>query len=84
MTEEIRNNRIPTLTYLENNFWTMRASYGWAATIIDFIVDRWGFGHVLRLQGSQHYPNVNFQELFNMSRGEFERQWHGWLRNNFG
>jgi len=77
---DIRNNRIPTLDYLEDEFYADGAvSYVWAATIIEFISDVFGMEYVVeinRLHG-------DFEGIFGFSKDEFERQWHQWLRDSY-
>ena len=88
MRNRIRTNRIPTLAQLENSdyFWgrgrysrnSANENYGWSATIIEFIHITFGFEYVVEL-----HINPNIPEVFGISRVEFERQWHQYLRDNF-
>ena len=77
----IRNNRIPTLQQLEdsNLFWNNVREYSsFGATIVQFIHNTFGFEYVVEL-----HRNYDIEEVFGISRAEFQNQWHQYLRNNF-
>jgi hypothetical protein len=82
--ERVRNNNIPTLDILDQNHnkWTdfaWEANYVWGATVVMFIADTWGFDKVVEM----NRRHGDYQGIFGISRTEFERRWHAWLRTNY-
>ena len=79
----VRQNKIPTFEFLRNNDDFMVdggwENYMWAATIIDFISETWGFENVIKL----HYIPDSIPLIFKISLEEFENQWHQFLQNNY-
>ncbi|MCL2603823.1 MAG: hypothetical protein FWD90_05030 [Defluviitaleaceae bacterium] len=51
----------------------------WGYTIIRFVVENWGFDYVIEMNRQMGYC----ENIFGLTRAEFERQWHRWLRVTF-
>ena len=82
LSRGIRDNNIRTLSYLEGLVWGSDSSSSawdvWSAAMVQFIHENFGFEYVVEL-----HENYDIEAVFGISRTEFERQWHQWLRNNF-
>ncbi|MCL2500653.1 MAG: hypothetical protein FWE90_10015 [Defluviitaleaceae bacterium] len=84
--EAVRNNEIPTLDNMEApgvSAWDHPNLnlYGVASvSVFQFITDVFGMDFILPFH---RYPD-DYQSVFGISRDEFERQWHRWLRNTIG
>jgi hypothetical protein len=76
--ESIRDNHMPTLNQLEEDN-SLYSAHNWGRVAIEFIVDTWGWDYVLE---KNRRPG-DYMGVFGITRAEFERQWHQWLRNNF-
>jgi hypothetical protein len=77
----VRNNNIRTLSYLDEIAWDT-GSFAWdvwGAAMVQFIHQTFGFEYVIEL-----HQNYDIETVFGISRAEFERQWHQWLRDNYG
>jgi hypothetical protein len=81
IVDNVRGNRIPTLDYLEVDFFEkeIQGSYDWAGTIIEFISNTYGMEYVLEM----NRRHGDFMGIFGFTRDEFMRQWHQYLRTNF-
>ena len=79
----LRNRNAPTIAQLENNewFWAnnhQNINYSWGASVISFISNTFGFEYIVEL-----HRNPDIAEVFGISRAEFQRQWHQYLRDSF-
>ena len=81
MSTEVLRNNISTLATVEGTDWESdwRESFIWASSIISFVHSTFGLEYVVEL-----HRNYNIEEVFGISRAEFERQWHQYLRDNLG
>jgi hypothetical protein len=85
LVEAVRKNRLPTLDDLEcpdanrigtSNYILFTVA---AKSIFQFISDTFGMEYILPLHEN---PN-DYQGIFGISRSEFQRQWHRYLRTNY-
>ena len=76
LLREVESGSIPTLDYLEDDFYAspQGLNYAWGATIIEFITDAWGFEYVLEMHRRVASCD-DYQELFGITREEFEHLW---------
>jgi len=76
----IRDGNIWTLSYLEDIDWDSDSFAWdvWGAATVQFIHETFGFEYVVEL-----HRNYDIESVFGISRAEFERQWHQYLRENF-
>jgi hypothetical protein len=82
LREPVTNNQIPTLDCLEEYFYSNKPFYYAIArvSVISFIIDTWGMNYMIQFN-RQH---GNYEGIFGITRTEFERQWHQWLRLTYG
>jgi hypothetical protein len=77
---QLRRQEFPSLDSLSDNdrFFAGGGweNYCWAATIFEFIVETYGMEHLTEM----NRRHGDFQGIFGISRSEFERQWHQYLR----
>jgi hypothetical protein len=83
--ERVKNNNIPSLDDIsgtEAEPWNRQRDLyrPWGYTIVRFVSETWGFDYVLELNRRMDFH----EDIFGISRTEFENQWHQWLRNTFG
>jgi len=76
----VRDNNIRTLSYLEEIDWDSDSFAWdvWGAGMVRFIHEVYGFEYVGEL-----HRNYDIEAVFGISRDEFQRQWHQWVRDNF-
>jgi hypothetical protein len=83
INEHIQSGNFPTLAQLSDHdiFYAGGGwvNYCWAATIIQFIHETWGMEYVVEM----NRRHGDYQGIFGISRAEFERRWHTWLRANY-
>jgi hypothetical protein len=77
----VRRNNLPTIQYLEQFglLENQQFVFMFARTIIEFIHSEFGMEYVVEM----NRRHGDFQGIFRISRDEFERQWHAWLRVNY-
>ena len=76
----VRNNNIPTLDYLEDDFYAAGwINYAWGGTIAEFIAETFGMEYLIAI----NRVHGDYMGIFGITRAEFERQWHQWLRDTF-
>jgi hypothetical protein len=82
--QHFQRRRLPTLESLSNgdNFFAHGGwvNYCWAATVFEFIHQEYGMEYVMEM----NRRHGDFQGIFGLSRNEFQRRWHTWLRVNYG
>jgi hypothetical protein len=82
LSHDIRNNRMLTLNDLENDEFVRingGVIYCWGSSIIQFIYESWSWEHVIE----KNRRHGDYQGIFGISRMEFERRWHDWLRGYY-
>lgn len=81
ISSDVKTGSMPSLDDLNSNYDSFIANKGYpfSYTVIEFIVDTYGFGKLL----SFFEKPDDFEGLFNLSKDEFQREWHEFLQKNY-
>lgn len=75
----VENKKSPALSQLDKEFYTIDDAYAFSYTIVDFMVDRFGYDKLVQVIKE---PN-DIEKILGVSMDEFEKQWLDFVKANY-